>query len=135
MLMCSCGSVSLPSLPTFKTSDPENYPIYAVMIQGAPFYLDRSPEGLGGGKDHPFLYLPKDTTVSLLNTGKKYSKVSLLNGMQGWMPISTLAPQMSTGESPSPGVTPSPGQSGPSDNQNKANDRHNPDATTKLPSY
>jgi len=136
LLLSSCASMSLPSLPSLPSSKPENYPIYEVMTERAPFYHDRSPEGFGGGKSYPYLYLPKGTTVTMLNTGKQYGQVSLINGMKGWMPISTMAPQMATGLDQSSGVTPVSVRPAPAGTQGNSNaDAFSPDRGVKLPSY
>lgn len=124
----SCTSTPLSPLPSFSTSKPENYPIYEVMTQGAPFYLKYSPEGMGRGKTHPYLYLGKGTAVALLKTGNRYSQVSLTNGMKGWMPASAVAPQMAPSEVAPSAVTPVA-----SDTQGPSG--INPEAGVKLPSY
>ena len=123
------------SLPSLSSGKPKNYPIFEVMIRAAPFYLERSPDGIGGSKVHPFLYIDKGTTVSLLKSGKRYSEVSLINGMKGWMPVMALAPQMTTGLEPSPGMAPMPVGPAPSDARSKPTTGFNPDAELKLPAY
>ena len=138
LLFCSCSSMNLPPLPSFpspSSAKPKNYPIFKVMTQGAPFYLKHSPDGIGGSKAYPFLYLDKGATVSLLESGKRYSKVSLINGMKGWMPVMALAPQMTTGLGSSPGMAPMPVEPAPSDDHSKPATRFNPGAGLNLPSY
>lgn len=132
LLISSCASMSLPTLPSISSGKPENYPIYEVMSERAPFYLDRSPEGVGGSKSYPYLYLPKGTTITMLDAGKNYGQVSLINGMKGWMPISTMAPQMSTGGAePSSSVTPAPAGAQGSPNAGATL----PDSEIQLPTY
>lgn len=137
LLSISCASMTAPSLPTNETRD---YPIYKVMSDRAPFYQSSSPTGKWGNKGYPYLYLSKGMTVTMLKNDVPYSNVLLLNGMKGWMPISSLAPQMTTGEgsaavSPAPGTT---GSSGPpaGPGRSKAAAGHpSPDVPVQLPSY
>ncbi len=131
--------MSLPSLPSRSSEASgkvENYPIYEVMTERAPFYLNHSPEGIGGAKSHPYIYLTKGMTVTLLTHGKRYGKVSLINGMKGWMPISTLAPQMATGAETSPGVRPlSSGAGAVGAGSGPQAGNFNPGNGIQLPSY
>lgn len=67
------------------------------MAERTPFYL-KAPLGRGAKGNHPYVYLSKGMTVTMLKNEVPYCKVSLINGMVGWMPIAVLAPQMSTGD-------------------------------------
>ena len=95
LLLTSCSSVKMPSLPSLSVEDDKSYPIYTVMTERTPFYKDHKPKA---GKTYPYLYLSKGMTVTLLKNENPYSQVSLINGMRGWMPIAKLAPQMISGE-------------------------------------
>lgn len=103
-----------------------------VMAEKAPFYYKQSPKGRGGDKAYPYVYLPKGTTVSMLKNADPFSKVSLINGMEGWMPILNLAPQMASDEESRPGVPPPGTQQQPA---RKAAGGFNPDNAVSLPSY
>lgn len=121
------------------SAESKDYPIYQVMNERAPFYLKTSPQSRGGKDSYPYLYLSKGMTVTMLKNDKAYSKVSLINGMQGWMPMSVLAPQMSTGETEgtsavSPVSTRSPTNSPAGQNQPAAGGAR-PGSAVKLPSY
>lgn len=104
LLLNSCETMQVPALPSMSVDEGKEYPIYKVMTDRAPFYLDKSPLGLGGKDRHPYLYLSKGMTVTLLKNKSPYSQVSLINKMQGWMPVAVLAPQM-VGESVTEGAS------------------------------
>ncbi len=95
LMMVSCASVGGFSPSSVGDRD---YPIYTVMAERTPFYLKDSPTRRGAKDHHAYVYLSKGMTVTMLKNEAPYSKVSLINGMVGWMPIAVLAPQMSTGE-------------------------------------
>ncbi|MCF6312364.1 MAG: hypothetical protein L3J39_07925 [Verrucomicrobiales bacterium] len=104
LVQASCVTLGGSSGPSMSAGEGREYPIYKVMTDRAPFYLDKSPQGLGGKDRHPYLYLSKGMTVTLLKNKSPYSQVSLINKMQGWMPVAVLAPQM-VGESVTEGAS------------------------------
>lgn len=111
LLLCSCANTELPSMPSMSAGENKAYPIYTVTMNRAPFYLKKSPNSIGGKKSLPYLYLSKGMSVSMLKNAQPFSKVSLINGMQGWMPITVLAPQMAKYEGEgTAAVSPAPGQ-------------------------
>ncbi len=138
LVLGSCANTELPSMPSMSPSESKEYPIYTVTMNRAPFYLKKSPNSIGGKKSLPYLYLSKGMSVSMMKNAQPFSKVSLINGMQGWMPISVLAPQMAKYEgegtsavSPAAGqgASPSPTGSSPVEKPPK------PARAVKLPSY
>lgn len=138
LVLSSCESMSLPSLPSPQaavTGTREN-PIYIVMSERAPFYLANAPRGKRASKGHPFLYLPKGTLVKVVKNKVPYSDVLLTNGMKGWMPIATLAPQMIAIDGPASNVEPvSEGAGAAGAGATPPPTNLNPDRGVKLPSY
>lgn len=138
LLVSSCESMSLPSLPSKQasaTGTREN-PVYIVMEERAPFYLENAPKGRRGSKGHPFLYLPKGTLVKVVKNKVPYSDVLLTNGMKGWMPIVALAPQMVTTDGPGSNVVPVSGEAGNTGaGATPPPTNLNPEKGVKLPSY
>ncbi|NOY00471.1 MAG: hypothetical protein GXP30_12160 [Verrucomicrobia bacterium] len=132
--LSSCASLNVSSRPSKKSREVkeiEAAPIYVVMSEGAPFYLNNALKGRRADKSQPFLYLPKGTLVKVLKNEVPYSDVYLTNGMKGWMPISALAPQMATSDGPASSVEPV--SSGPG--ASATNAAVNPENGVKLPSY
>lgn len=134
LLLSACASGDLPPMPSMSSAESKDYPIYQVMSERAPFYLKTSPLSRGGKDSYPYLYLSKGMTVTMLKNDKSYSNVSLINGMQGWMPISVLAPQMSTGETEGASAV-SPASNPPAGQNQPAATGARPDSAVKLPSY
>ncbi|MFK5921037.1 MAG: hypothetical protein QM496_02570 [Verrucomicrobiota bacterium] len=134
LVLGSCANTELPSMPSMSPSESKEYPIYTVTMNRAPFYLKNSPNSMGGKKSLPYLYLSKGMTVSMMKNAQPFSKVSLINGMQGWMPISVLAPQMAKyeGEGTS-AVSPAAGQG--ATGASPAEKPPKPARAVKLPSY
>lgn len=114
LMLSSCETMSLPSLQSKEkvAAGIQEAPIFVVMSESAPFYLEGSSRGKRTDKGHPFLYLPKGTLVKLLKNEVPYCDVLLTNGMKGWMPISNLAPQMATADGPASNVEPIAGEQG-----------------------
>ena len=142
LVLSSCESMNLPSFPSKKASGAETAaaaekaPIYVVMAERAPFYLENAPKGKRASKGYPFLYLTKGALVKVLKNQVPYSDVLLTNGMKGWMPISDLAPQMAPADGPASSVVPVSDGSGTTGGEaTPLPSRLNPENGVKLPTY
>lgn len=109
--------------------------MYVVMAEKTPFYLKRPSKRGTNHKDYPYVYLPKGTVVGMLKNGDPLSKISLVNGMEGWMPILNLAPQMTPDEGAQSAVTPVPPPGAQRPAAGNAAGGFNPDNAVTLPSY
>lgn len=105
------------------------------MAEKTPFYLKRPSKRGASDKAYPYVYLPKGTTVSMLKNADPLSKVSLVNGMEGWMPVLHLAPQMAADGEAQPTMTPVPPPGTRRPPGGDAAGGFHPDNSVTLPSY